>query len=206
MARIDGRSFAIGALSALCAVLFINMNQPDPEMRKLREFAGRLNDRGDLDMGNRKITMLGSQIYDDGSEGGGLQIRGGANRVHVFGDLQLRNQLVTYAPTLRLNSNLDLGNKKIVMLGSQIYDDGSEDGGLQLRGGANRLHLVGDVQLWNQLNPRQATLRIPSNLDLGTRKILMQGSAIWDDGSQGGGLLLQGGANRIHHFGQVIQH
>lgn len=37
------------------------------------------------DMGNRKIIMLGSKIYDDGSEGGGLQIRGGANRIHFFG-------------------------------------------------------------------------------------------------------------------------
>ena len=33
----------------------------------------------------KKIIMLGSRIFDDGSEGGGLQLRGGAGRIHFFG-------------------------------------------------------------------------------------------------------------------------
>jgi hypothetical protein len=48
-------------------------------------------------------------------------------------------------PTLDLNANLNMGNKKIIMLGPRIYDDGSEGGGLQLRGGANRIHFFGQT-------------------------------------------------------------
>jgi hypothetical protein len=34
----------------------------------------------------------------------------------------------------------------------------------------------------------------------------MPGSSIYDDGSEGGNLILRGGANRIHFFGQTIPH
>ena len=47
--------------------------------------------------------------------------------------------------TVNINANFDMGNKKIIMLGSRIFDDGSEGGGLQLRGGANRIHFFGQT-------------------------------------------------------------
>lgn len=34
----------------------------------------------------------------------------------------------------------------------------------------------------------------------------MLGSSVYDDGSEGGGLILRGGANRIHFFGQTLNH
>lgn len=41
---------------------------------------------------------------------------------------------------------------------------------------------------------------------MGTRHIILQGSHIYDDGSEGGGLHLRGGADRIHFFGRSVQH
>ena len=55
------------------------------EAKRLRILASYMEDDGNLNMGNHRIIMLGSSMYDDGSEGGGLQIRGGAGRIHLFG-------------------------------------------------------------------------------------------------------------------------
>ena len=146
MKRMDIRSFLIGVLLTLLVVVvagasYETFNQQ--EISRLKVLASYMQDDGNLSMGNHRIIMLGSSIYDDGSQGGGLIIRGGANRVHVHG-----NTIVYDAPefrqnTVRLNADLDMGNRKIIMLGSKIYDDGSEGGGLQLRGGAERIHFFG---------------------------------------------------------------
>lgn len=34
----------------------------------------------------------------------------------------------------------------------------------------------------------------------------MLGSSVYDDRSERGGLILRGGANRIHFFGQTLNH
>ena len=57
---------------------------PD-EAARLKRLAAYMQPDGNLNLGNKKIITLGSSIYDDGSEGGGLILRGGANRIHFFG-------------------------------------------------------------------------------------------------------------------------
>lgn len=89
--------------------------------------------------------MQGSSIYGDGSEGGGLILRGGANRVQLHGNAVLYDNPEFKRDTVEIKANLNMGNKKIIMLGSSIFDDGSEGGGLQLRGGANRIHFFGQT-------------------------------------------------------------
>jgi len=145
---IDWKSFLIGSLSV--ALLFATLAassevfSPDETIR-LKNFASCLQPDGNINLGTRKIIMQGSSIYDDGSQGGGLIIRGGANKIHFQGDTLLYGNLLSQRPTLDLNANLNLGNKKIIMLGSSIYDDGSEGGGLILRGGAGRIHFFGQT-------------------------------------------------------------
>ena len=132
--HIDLKSFLIGALSLLLLVSTISAavdNFSQDEISRLRQLARYLQPDGNLNIGNKKIIMQGSTIYDDSSEGGGLIIRGGKNRVNIHGDAILPD------------GNLNIGNKKIIMLGSMIYDDASEGGGLQLRGGGNRIHFFG---------------------------------------------------------------
>ena len=85
---IDLKSFLIGALAA--GLLFSTLEAtadiftPD-EAARLKSFAACVQPDGNLNLGNRKIIMLGSSIYDDGYEGGGLILRGGTNRIHLFG-------------------------------------------------------------------------------------------------------------------------
>ena len=148
MNRIDGKSFLIGMLLTLLVVIsagaaYDTFNQQ--EINRLKLLASYVQDDGNLNMGNHKIIMLGSSIYDNGSEGGGLIIRGGANRVHVHGSAVMYDNPEFRQGTLSINANVDMGNRKIIMLGSQIYDDGSEGGGLQIRGGGNRIHLFGQT-------------------------------------------------------------
>ena len=57
------------------------------EIAKPKAFAARIQSNGDLNMGTNKIIMQGSSINDDGSQGGGLILRGGANRIHQHGSL-----------------------------------------------------------------------------------------------------------------------
>jgi hypothetical protein len=145
---IDLKSFLIGALSVLLLVSTISAagdNFSQDEIARLRHLATYLQPDGNLNLGNRKIIMQGSSIYDDGSQGGGLILRGGANRISINGNAIMYEGMEFKRDTLNLNANLDMGNKKIIMLGSKIYDDGSEGGGLQIRGGANRIHLFGQT-------------------------------------------------------------
>jgi len=206
---IDPKSFLIGAMAVV--LLFVTLGAgseyftPD-EAARLKNFAGCLQSDGNINLGPRKIIMLGSSIYDDGSEGGGLILRGGANRVHLHGDTILDGNIFPERDTIELRSNLNLSNRRIIMLGSSIYDDGSEGGGLILRGGANRVHLHGDTILDGNIFPERDTIELRSNLNMGNRRIFMLGSSIYDDGSEGGGLILRGGAGRIHFFGRTLPH
>jgi hypothetical protein len=207
--RIDLKSFLIGALSVLLLVSTISAavdNFSPDEISRLKQLAGYIKPDGNLNMGNKKIIMLGSSIYDDGSQGGGLILRGGANRINVNGNAIIYEGIEFKRPTLDLDANLNMGNKKIIMLGSSIYDDGSQGGGLILRGGANRINMNGSAILYEGMEYKRDTLTLNANLDMGNRKIIMLGSSIYDDGSQGGGLQVRGGANRIHFFGQTIPH
>jgi hypothetical protein len=207
--RIDLKSFLIGALSVLLLVSTISAaidNFSQDEISRLRQLASYIQPDGNLNMGNKKILMLGSSIYDDGSQGGGLILRGGANRININSNVIMYEGIEFKRPTLDLNANLNMGNKKIIMLGSSIYDDGSQGGGLILRGGANRINMNGSAIFYEGLEFKRDTLTLNANLDMGNKKILMLGSRIYDDGSEGGGLQLRGGANRIHFFGQTIPH
>ncbi len=145
---LDPKSFIIGILFTLLCLTLLGAGYDSfsaHEIVKLKAFAERIQSNGDLDMRNNKIIMLGSSIYDDGTQGGGLQIKGGANRVHIFGDMIIDSQIYSRSNTVRINSNLDLNNRRIIMLGSSIYDDGSEGGGLQLHGGASRIQFFGQT-------------------------------------------------------------
>jgi hypothetical protein len=207
--RIDLKSFLIGALSVLLLVSTISAavdNFSQDEISRLRQLASYIQPDGNLNMGSKKIIMLGSSIYDDGSQGGGLILRGGANRININGNAIMYEGIEFKRPTLDLNANLNMGNKKIIMLGSSIYDDGSQGGGLILRGGANRINMNGSAILYEGMEYKRETLTLNANLDMGNKKISMLGSRIYDDGSEGGGLQLRGGANRIHFFGQTIPH
>ena len=206
---IDLKSFLIGALSVLLLVSTISAagdNFSQDEVSRLKMLASYLQPDGNLNMGSKKIIMQGSSIYDDGSQGGGLIIRGGANRVHLHGNAIMYDNPEFKRDTIDLNANLNMGNKKIIMLGSSIYDDGSQGGGLILRGGANRINMNGNTIIYEGLEFKRETINFNANLDMGNKRIIMLGSRIYDDGSEGGGLQLRGGANRIHFFGQTIPH
>lgn len=123
-----------------------------------------------------------------------------------FFDQNQVNKLRTLANYVDNDGNLNLGSRKIIMQGSSIFDDGSQGGGLILRGGANKIHVHGETLLYNNPRFQQGTVDINANLNLGNKAIIMQGSSIQDDGSQGGGLLLRGGAGQIHMFGRAVQH
>lgn len=207
-ASFDRKSFAIGVLSTL--VVILSMGAADDvfnpgEVERLKRLASYVTNEGDLNIGPRKIIMLGSRIYDDGSQGGGLIIQGGANRIQFANDTLFHAGLHFTRNTLDM-PNLNLGRNRIIMQGSSIYDDGSEGGGLILRGGANRLHFHGHSHLYDGVWFKQDTVSINANLDMGTRKIVMQGSSLYDDGSLGGGLILKGGAGNIHTFGRMVAH
>ena len=206
---IDVKSFIIGALSILLigSVLGVGSDffTPD-EAARLKNFANCIQGDGSINLGNKRIIMLGSSIYDDGSEGGGLILRGGANKIHFHGDTILDGNVISERPVIGIGADLDMGNHKFIMLGSSIYDNGSEGGGLILRGGANKIHFHGDSILDGNILPERETIGIGANLDMGRHKFIMQGSSIYDDGSESGGLILRGGANRIHFFGQTVQH
>lgn len=209
MKKIDFRSFSIGILSALLVVVTAGAGFDvfsQQEITRLKKLAAFMQDDGNLNLGNRKIIMLGSSIYDDGSDGGGLIIRGGANRVHLHGNAILYDNPEFRRETVDINANINLNNKKIIMLGSSIFDDGTQGGGLQILGGANRIHLMGDSIFYQGLQFRRDTVDFSANLNMGNKKIIMLGSQIFDDGSVGGGLQIKGGANRIHLFGQTLAH
>lgn len=209
MKKIDFKSFIIGILSTLLVVVTAGAGYDmfsQQEVSRLKRLATYMQDDGNLNLGNRKIIMLGSSIYDDGSDGGGLIIRGGANRVHLHGNAILYDNPEFKRETIDINANLNLKNKKIIMLGSSIFDDGSQGGGLQIIGGANRIHLEGDSIFYQGLQFRRDTVDFSANLNMGNKKIIMLGSQIFDDGSEGGGLQIKGGANRIHFFGQTLPH
>jgi hypothetical protein len=206
---IDLKSFLIGALAV--GLLFSTLGAssdfftPD-EAARLKNFATCLQPDGHINLGPRKIIMLGSTIYDDGSQGGGLIIKGGSNRIHFQGDTLLYGNILAQRPTIDLNANLNMGNKKIILLGSSIYDDGSQGGGLIIRGGSNRVHFHGDTLLYSNIVAQKPTVDFNANLNLGNKKIIMLGSSIYDDGSEGGGLILRGGSGRIQFFGKTIPH
>jgi hypothetical protein len=209
MKTIDGKSLIIGVLLTLLVVVTVGaaydgFNQQ--EVSRLKILASYMQDDGNLNIGNHKIIMLGSSIYDDGSEGGGLIFRGGANRISLHGSAILYDNPEFKRGTVDLNANLNMGNKKIVMQGSFICDDGSEGGGLIFQGGANRISLHGSAILYDNPEFKRDTIAINTNLDMNNKKIIMLGSSIFDNGSEGGGLQIRGGANRIHLFGQTIPH
>jgi hypothetical protein len=206
---IDLKSFLIGALSVLLLVSTISAtgdNFSQDEITRLRHLASYLQPDGNLNLGNKKIIMLGSSIYDDGSQGGGLILRGGANRININGNAIMYEGMEFKRDTIDIGTNLNMGNKKIIMLGSSIYDDGSQGGGLILRGGANRININGNAIMYEGMEFKRDTIDIGTNLNMGNKKIIMLGSKIYDDGSEGGGLQIRGGANRIHLFGQTIPH
>lgn len=208
-AKIDLKSLLIGALGMLLLVSTISAsgdNFSQDEVFRLKRLAGYMQPDGNLNMGNKKIIMLGSSIYDDGSQGGGLILRGGSNRVNINGNAILYEGVEFKRGTVDVNANLNMGNKKIIMLGSSIYDDGSQGGGLILRGGSDRVNINGNAVLYAGVEFKRGTVDLNANLNMGNKKIIMLGSSIFDDGSQGGGLQLWGGANRIHFFGQTIPH
>ncbi len=209
MKKLDFKSFILGVLA--CSTIFLLLGaSPDffdqNQVNKLRTLANYVDNDGNLNLGSRKIIMQGSSIFDDGSQGGGLILRGGANKVHLHGDAYIYDQPRFQRDTLEINSNLNMGNKAIIMQGSRIVDDGSQGGGLILRGGANKIHVHGETLLYDNPRFQQGTVDINANLNLGNKAIIMQGSSIQDDGSQGGGLLLRGGAGQIHMFGRAVQH
>lgn len=208
MKGIDAKSFIIGILVTLVAVMAAGAAHDafsPQEINRLKRLASYVQDDGNLNMGNRKIIMLGSSIYDDGSQGGGLIIRGGASRVHLHGNPIIYDNPEFRRGTIDINANLNMGNKKIIMLGSSIYDDGSQGGGLIIRGGANRVHLHGTSIIYDNPEFKRGTLDLNTNLNMGNKRIIMLGSSIFDDGSQGGGLQIHGGAGRIQTFGQLLQ-
>ncbi|MGA3209412.1 MAG: hypothetical protein ABSE05_16510 [Syntrophales bacterium] len=146
MKKFDVKSFIIGVLLTLLLVVMAGATSDvfnQTEIARLKRIATYIQDDGNLNLGKQKIIMQGSTIYDDSSEGGGLILRGGANRVNIHGNAIMYDNPEFRRDTISLNTNLDMGNKKIIMLGSKIYDDGTEGGGLQLRGGANRIHFFG---------------------------------------------------------------
>lgn len=209
MKHFDIRSFLIGILT--CATLFLLLGASydifsQDQVRKLQILANYVDGNGNLNLGSQKIIMQGSSIYDDGSQGGGLILRGGANRVHVHGDTYLYDQPRFQRETVDINANLNMGTKSIIMQGSRIYDDSSQGGGLILRGGASRVHIHGMALLYDNPSFQRNPVDINANLNMGSNAIIMQGSSIQDDGSHGGGLLLRGGANQIHFFGRQIPH
>lgn len=209
MKQFDFKSFFIGVLA--CSTLFLLLGASydyfdQDQARKLRILANYVDNDGNLSLGRQKIIMQGSSIYDDGSQGGGLILRGGANRVHVHGDAYLYDQPRFQRDTIEINSNINMGAKSIIMQGSRMYDDGSQGGGLILRGGANRVHVHGEAFLYDNPRFQRSTVDVNANLNLGRNAIIMQGSSIQDDGSMGGGLLLRGGANQIHFLGRTVQH
>ena len=88
MKTIDGKSLIIGVLLTLLVVFAVGAAYDgfdQQEVLRLKTLASYIQNDGNLNIGNHKIIMLGSSIFDNGSEGGGLQIRGGANRIHLFG-------------------------------------------------------------------------------------------------------------------------
>ena len=208
MKTVDARSFIIGVLATLLLVVVAGAafdSFSPQEIGRLKQLASCMQEDGNLNMGSRKIIMQGSSIYDDGSQGGGLIIRGGANRLHLHASPIFYENPDFRRDTLDLNANLNMGNKKIIMLGSSIFDDGSQGGGLIIRGGANRLHLHASPIFYENPDFRRGTLDLNANLNMGNKKIIMLGSSIFDDGSQGGGLQIYGGAGRIQTFGQLLQ-
>ena len=207
--RFDVKSFIIGILATMLVVVTTGAGYDmfsQQEVTRLKRLASYVQDDGNLNLGNRKIIMLGSSIYDDGSQGGGLIIRGGANRVHLHGSAILYDNPEFKRDTVTINANLNLQNHKIIMLGSSIFDDGTQGGGLQIVGGANRIHVMGNSIFYQGLEFKRDNIDFNANLNMGSKKIIMLGSNIFDDGSQGGGLQIRGGANRIHLFGQTISH
>ncbi|WP_305730942.1 hypothetical protein [Trichlorobacter ammonificans] len=93
MKSFDDKSFVIGILATLLLVVVAGAAHDvfsPQEIGRLRQLASYLQDDGSLNLGNRKIIMLGSSIYDDGSQGGGLQIHGGAGRIQTFGQVLQR--------------------------------------------------------------------------------------------------------------------
>ncbi len=207
--KIDVKSFLIGCLSVLVLVSTIAAGTDvfsQDEIVRLKRLASYVQPDGSLNLGSKKIIMQGSSIYDDGSQGGGLILKGGASRVHVHGNAIMYDHFQFPRGTVDLNANLNMGNKRITMLGSSIYDDGSQGGGLILRGGANRVHVHGNAQIYDNPEFKRGTVDLNANLNMGNRKIIMLGSSVYDDGSEGGGLILRGGANRIHFFGQTLNH
>ncbi len=143
---VDPKSFLIGVLFASLMFLSlgaVNQQFNSREMSRLKNLAAIVDDNGNLNLGKRKIIMQGSSIYDDGSQGGGLTIKGGANRVHMHGSQIMYQSPVFKRGVLDLNADLNMGKKKIIMQGSSIYDDGSQGGGLSIKGGAGRIHLFG---------------------------------------------------------------
>ena len=204
----DIKSFIIGILITL---LFISVTgagngfSPD-ETNKLKILSSFLNPDGNLNLGKRRIIMQGSSIYDDSSQGGGLIIRGGANRVHVHGSSIFYDNPDFKQPVLTLNADLNMAKHKIIMQGSSIYDDSSEGGGLILKGGANRIHVHGAPLMYTDPVFQNPVVNINADLNMAKHKIIMQGSSIYDDSSEGGGLILKGGANRIHVHGAPLMY
>ena len=73
MKSIDAKSFIIGILVTLLTVFAAGAAHDafaPHEIQRLKQLASYLQDDGNLNMGNHKIIMLGSSIYDDGSQGG----------------------------------------------------------------------------------------------------------------------------------------
>jgi hypothetical protein len=209
MKSIDGKSFLLGVLAAALVAVATGAGYDGfstQEANRLRILASYVQDDGNLNMGNHRIIMLGSSIYDDGSDGGGLILRGGANRISLHGAPVIYENPQFPRGAVDLNANLNMGDKKIMMLGSSIYDNGSEGGGLILRGGANRVSVHGAPIIYDNPEFKMGTVGINANLDLGPHRIIMLGSSIYDDGSEGGGLQIRGGAGRIHLFGQTLPH
>ena len=207
--RRDITLFFCGVIATATVMLLMGASSESlspSEIGKLKILASYVQSNGNLDLGRHKIIMQGSTIYDDGSEGGGLILQGGANRVHFKGDTITYGNPDFKKETLDIRSNLNMGKKRIIMQGSSIYDDSSEGGGLILQGGANRVHFKGDTITYGNPEFKKDTLDIRSNLNMGKKRIIMQGSSIYDDSSEGGGLLIRGGANRIHLYGKTIPH
>ena len=75
MKQLDTKSFIIGVLATMLIVVMTGAGYDmfsQQEVARLKRLASYLQDDGNLNMGNKKIIMLGSSIYDDGSQGGGL--------------------------------------------------------------------------------------------------------------------------------------
>ena len=91
---IDPKSLIIGLLSGALLVMLLGAAAdsftPD-EVARLKTFAAMVQPDGNLNLGNKKIIMLGSSIYDDASEGGGLILRGGGGRIRVLYSVSVAN-------------------------------------------------------------------------------------------------------------------